>query len=277
MRDHMTLATANRPLAGRIFIVTGGTQGIGAAIAVRLAAAGAAGLVIVGRDRMRGEAVRAEIEALGPEALFVAADLADVAACRRVVAASAKRFDRLDGLVNAAGLTDRGSIDDTTPEIWDRLFAVNVRAPFFLAQEAVKLLRRNPIAAGGHNGGQAGGIVNIITMSSHGGQPKLTAYAASKGALATLTRNLAHALRHERIRVNGLNIGWTETPNEHQVQRAEGQPENWLALAEARQPFGRIIKPAEVAEAVLFLLGPASGIMTGAVIDYDQMVIGAYD
>src|SRR3546814_16840783 len=95
-------------------------------------------------------------------------------------------------------------------------------------------MRRNPT----DGDRQAGSIVNIITMSSHGGQPKLTAYSASKGALATLTRNLGHALRAERIRVNGLNIGWTETPNEHRVQLAEGQPADWLARAAAQQPFG---------------------------------------
>ena len=261
------------PLAEQVFIVTGATQGLGAAIARRLAEAGAAALVIAGRDAARGKAVAAEIEALGCAAEAVAGDLADLANCRAVVAACDDRFGRLDGLVNAAGLTDRGGIDDTSPETWDRLFAVNVRAPFFLAQEAVRLMRRNPIT--GQR--QAGAIVNIITMSSHGGQPKLTAYAASKGALATLTRNLGHALRTDRIRVNGLNIGWTDTPNEHSVQLSEGQPEDWLTKAEAAQPFGRLIKPADVAEAVLFLLGPGSGIMTGSVIDYDQMVIGAYD
>jgi NAD(P)-dependent dehydrogenase (short-subunit alcohol dehydrogenase family) len=260
-------------LDGRVFIVTGGTQGVGEAIARRLARAGAAGLLIVGRDRTRGEAVCAALEGQGCAAELALAGLEDVAACRAAVAACDRRFGRLDGLVNAAGITDRGSIDDTTPELWDRMFAVNVRAPFFLTQEAVRLMRRNPT----DGGSQAGAIVNIITMSSHGGQPKLTAYSASKGALATLTRNLGHALRPERIRVNGLNIGWTETPNEHRVQLAEGQPADWLKKAEAAQPFGRLIKPDDVAEAALFLLGPASGIMTGSVIDYDQMVIGAYD
>ncbi|MPZ09899.1 MAG: SDR family oxidoreductase [Kiloniellaceae bacterium] len=258
---------------GQVYLVTGGTQGVGAAVALRLAQAGAGGVMLVGRDAARGRAVAAEVAGLGCAAAFVAADLEDVDACRRTVAACGEQFGRLDGLVNAAGMTDRGGIDDTTPELWDRLFAVNVRAPFFLCQEAVKLMRRNPI----DGGRAAGSIVNIITMSSHGGQPKLTAYSASKGALATLTRNLGHALRAERIRVNGLNIGWTETPNEHRVQLAEGHPADWLAQAEARQPFGRLIKPSDVAEAALFLIGPASGIMTGSVIDYDQMVMGAYD
>jgi NAD(P)-dependent dehydrogenase (short-subunit alcohol dehydrogenase family) len=257
----------------QVFIVTGGTQGVGAAIALRLARAGAAGILVVGRDAARAETVCAEVEAQGCRARPMLVELDDVAGCRAVVTACDEHFGRLTGLVNAAGMTDRGGIDDTTPDLWDRLFAVNVRAPFFLCQEAVRLMRRTPL----DGDRQAGSILNIISMSSHGGQPKLTAYAASKGALATLTRNLGHALRTERIRVNGLNIGWTATPNEHKVQLAEGQPADWLQQAEAAQPFGRLIRPADVAEAALFLLGPASGIMTGSVIDYDQMVIGAYD
>jgi NAD(P)-dependent dehydrogenase (short-subunit alcohol dehydrogenase family) len=122
-----------------------------------------------------------------------------------------------------------------------------------------------------------GSIVNIITMSSHGGQPFITPYSASKGALAVLTKNVAHALRHERIRVNGINMGWADTPNEHLVQMAEGKPADWLEKAEAEQPFGRLIKPDDIARLCLYLLGPQSGLMTGSLIDYDQMVMGAYD
>ncbi len=254
--------------AGRVFVVTGGTQGLGTAIAEALAAAGAAGIVICGRNRDHGAGVKARLEAAGAEAEFVAADLARADDCLAVMAACERRFDRVDGLVNAAGLTERGGIDDADVALWDRMFAVNARAPFLLMQAAIRLMRRQRVA---------GSIVNIITMSSHGGQPKLTVYAASKGALATLTRNVAHAVRQDRIRVNGLNLGWTDTPNEHRVQLAEGQPEDWLVGAEAAQPFGRLIKPDDVARASLFLLGPDSGLMTGSVIDYDQMVIGAYD
>ncbi len=254
--------------AGRVFVVTGGTQGLGTAIAEALAAAGAAGIVICGRNRDHGAGVKARLEAAGAEAEFVAADLARSDDCLAVMAACERRFDRVDGLVNAAGLTERGGIDDADVALWDRMFAVNARAPFLLMQAAIRLMRRQRVA---------GSIVNIITMSSHGGQPKLTVYAASKGALATLTRNVAHAVRQDRIRVNGLNLGWTDTPNEHRVQLAEGQPEDWLVGAEAAQPFGRLIKPDDVARASLFLLGPDSGLMTGSVIDYDQMVIGAYD
>ena len=213
-------------LDGRVLVVTGGTHGLGAAIAARAARLGAAGIVTCGRDETRGEAVRRELEALGCDAVFVAAELADEAACRAVVATCEERFGRLDGLVNAAGLSTRGTLDDTSVELWDRLFAVNVRAPFILMQEAARLMRR----AGG------GSIVNIITMASHGGEPVLTAYAASKGALATLTRSAGYQLQPDRIRVNGLNIGWTATEGEHAVQTGTGEPEDWLAAAEPARP-----------------------------------------
>ncbi len=252
----------------RVYVVTGSTQGVGEAIAMSLAAAGAAGLVVCGRNETNGGRVKAALEQAGARAEYVVADLEDPEDCRRIVATCDERFGRIDGLVNAAGLTDRGTIEDTSLELWDRMFAVNARAPFLLMQEAIRVMKR---------GGRGGAIVNIVTMSSHGGQPKLTAYCASKGALATLTRNVAHAVRFDRIRVNGVNIGWTATPNESLIQLAEGQPGDWLARAEAEQPMGRLIDVADVANITLFLLGPDSGVMTGSVIDCDQNVMGAFD
>jgi NAD(P)-dependent dehydrogenase (short-subunit alcohol dehydrogenase family) len=252
-------------LDGRVLVVTGGTHGLGAAIAVRAARLGAAGIVTCGRDAGRGEAVRRELEALGCDAAFVLAELADEAACRAVIAACDERFGRLDGLVNAAGLSTRGTLDDTSVELWDRLFAVNVRAPFILMQEAARLMRRD--------GG--GSIVNIISMASHGGEPVLTAYAASKGALATLTRNAGYQLQPDRIRVNGLNVGWTATEGEHAVQTATGEPEDWLASADAGAPFGRLLRPDDIALMVTHLLSDAAAMVTGSVIDFDQTVLGA--
>lgn len=251
-----------------VFIVTGSTQGIGEMIARRLAERQAAGIVIVGRDHARGVAVENDIRGLGAEAVFVEADHSNISDCRRVVQTADGTFGRIDGLVNAAGDTSRGTLDGTSEEDWDRIFAVNVRAPFFLIQETVRVMKREKCP---------GRIVNIITMSSHGGQPKLVPYSTSKGALSVMTKNLAHGLLQDRIRVNGVNIGWADTPNEHAVQLSEGQPENWLEAAEAAQPFGRLIKPDDVARLVLFLLSADSGLMTGSILDYDQMVMGAYD
>ncbi len=115
-------------------------------------------------------------------------------------------------------------------------------------------------------------------VQPHGGQPYLVPYSASKGALATLTRNLAHGLLADRIRVNGLNIGWTNTPGEHAIQTSfHRRPANWLDEASAQQPFGRLIEVDEVARAVAFLASEESGLMTGSVIDMDQQVVGTYD
>lgn len=253
-------------LKGQFALVTGGTQGLGEAIALRFAKAGAAGIAICGRNKARGEAVRAEIERIGTKAIFVAADLADSNAAQRVIDATDAAFGTLHMLVNAAGLTDRGTILDTSIQRFDELFSVNVRAPFFLTQGAVKIMIREGIA---------GSVINIQSMSAHGGQPFLSAYSASKGALATLTRNLAHALVKHRIRVNGLNIGWMHTPGEERVMRHyHDAKDGWLDEAAASRPFGRLIDPDEVARACLYLGSAESGLMTGANIDFDQTITG---
>lgn len=249
---------------GKVFIVTGSTQGLGEAIAHELAGSGASGILVTGRDEARGRRV---VEALGCDARFVPGDLAEPEACGSIVEACEAQFGRIDGLVNAAGLTDRGDLDTTTVELWDRLFAVNARAPFLLTQAAARVIKRS--------GG--GSVVNIASMSAHGGQPFLTPYCASKGALVTLTKNLAHALRRDRIRLNVINLGWTDTPAEHVIQKKDGAPDDWLATAEAQQPFGRLVKPHDVAALSTFLLSEAAAMITGAVIDLDQNVMGAYD
>lgn len=251
---------------GKVAIVTGGTQGVGEAAARMFARRDAAGLVICGRNLERGRRVADDIEADGCPTLFVRADLAEASDCLRVIEAAEGRFDRVDCLVNCAGITDRGGIEDTTLELWDRIFAVNVRAPFLLLQGSVRIMRRRGIE---------GTIVNVITISSYGGAPNLVAYSSSKGALATLTRNAANALASYRIRVNGLNIGWTNTPGEDAtMKRWHGASDDWLAQAGRGQPFGRLIEPAEVARAIGFLASDESGIMTGSVVDYDQTVVG---
>jgi NAD(P)-dependent dehydrogenase (short-subunit alcohol dehydrogenase family) len=257
-------------LDGKIAIVTGGTQGLGAAIARLFAERGAAGIVTCGRSIEKGAAVAEAITAAtGVSVSFVAADLAKVEDCRAVVAAADERFGRVDVLVNVAAITDRGTIIDTSPELFDRIFAINTRAPFFLMQDVVKLMKRDGIE---------GSIVNISSMSAMAGQPFIAAYCASKGALDTLTRNTAYALLRNRIRVNGLNVGWMSTDGEDRIQREfHGAPADWLETAAAGQPNGRLVDPAEVARAAAHLASAESGLMTGATINLDQSVWGAYD
>lgn len=256
-------------LAGKIAVITGGTQGLGAATARLFAERGAEGIVICGRSAEKGAAQVAALEERGAKAVFVAADLGKVEDCRDVIAAADRAFGRLDILVNVAGATNRGNILETMPELFDMLFAVNTRAPFFLMQEAIRLFRREDVA---------GTIVNISSMSSMGGQPFLAAYCASKGALDTLTRNTAYAVLRNRIRVNSLNIGWMASEGEDKTQRLlDGQPDDWLEKAAAAQPNGRLIDPDEVARAIAFLASAESGLMTGAIVNFDQGIWGAYD
>jgi NAD(P)-dependent dehydrogenase (short-subunit alcohol dehydrogenase family) len=258
-----------RGLAGKVAVITGATQGLGEAVAREFVARGISGLLLTGRNEQRGAAVAASLSSAGCAARFHAADLADLDAVRTIVPAAEKAFGRLDILVNAAGDTDRGSIEDTSPELYDRIMAINLRAPFFLIQGSVVLMKRLGIA---------GSIVNIQSMSAHGGQPFLTPYSVSKGALATLTRNVAFALLKDRIRVNGLNIGWMATPGEDAIMRRHhGAQDGWLKEAEQSQPFGRLIDPLEVAKAVAYLASGESGLATGSNIDFDQSVTGAHN
>lgn len=247
---------------GKVCVVTGATQGLGAAIARRLATAGAAGVVIMGRNAGKGQAVA---DSLPCPALFVQADFGSVDDCQRVITEADARFGRVDVLVNAGASTARGTIIDTTPETFDALFATNVRGPYFLMQAAIKLM----IAKG-----TQGAICNIGSISALAGQPFINAYCASKGALTTLTANTAFSVMGNRIRVNQLNVGWMASDHEREVQAAAGDA-NWEAKAQAALPFGRLVDPEEAARAVNFLVSDDAGLMTGAIVNFDQSVWGA--
>ncbi|MFZ4656656.1 MAG: SDR family oxidoreductase [Caldilineaceae bacterium] len=253
-------------LQGKIAVITGSTQGLGETTARLFAERGINGLIITGRSRERGEAVAQSLHKDGCQAYFVPGELDSIDDCRRIIAAADQHFGKLHILVNSAAHTERGSIWDTSPELYDKMMAVNVRAPFFLMQDAIKLMERE---------GNPGSIVNISSVASHGSVPFLTAYAASKAALNVLTKNVAYAVMRSRIRVNALNIGWMDTPSEDIIQRRyHSNGADWLVNAEAAQPFGRLLKTQEVARAIAFLASDESGMMTGSLVDFDQSVIG---
>ena len=251
-----------------IAIVTGGTQGLGLAIAKRLALEGARGIVLSGRNSEKGEGAAENVRAAGTDCLFVKADVSIADDCYRLVETALKYFGSVSGLVNSAGAADRGTLLDTSLELWDRLFNTNARGPFLMMQGVVRHLIET---------GKPGSIVNIISMAAHCGQSYLTPYSASKGALATLTKNVANAYAGKRIRCNGVLLGWMDTPGESATQQKfHGVGEDWLAKVEAAQRMGQLVKPEQVAGLVSYLLSPESGIMTGALVDYDQNVAGAY-
>jgi NAD(P)-dependent dehydrogenase (short-subunit alcohol dehydrogenase family) len=255
-------------LRDRVVLITGGTAGLGAGVA-RAAAREGALVAVTGRRREPGEAITAELAEGGTKALFVQADIGDVAQAQACVGAVITEFGRVDSLVIAAGLTDRGTLLDTTPELFDAHIAVNLKGPFFLMQAVVAHLVARPAP---------GTIVSIGSTSAHAGQPYLAPYVAAKAGLAGLTRNAAHAHRWDRIRINGLNIGWTDTEGEDATQRRfHGAGDDWREKAGASLPMGKLGQVAEIADFVVFLLSDRSGVVTGSVIDWDQNVLGGMD
>lgn len=252
-------------LSGKVVVVTGAAAGIGRAVAHEAAREGVGALVLTDRDPDLGRKFGALPR--GVDVAFVQADLEDAAAADRIAAAALEKFGQIDGLVNAAGLTTRGSFADGTVEVWDKLFDVNARAAFLLMQAAIADMRRR----------KAGGsIVNILSMNAYCGIPELAIYAATKGALATLTRNAANAHLADRIRVNGINLGWVATESERRMQAETlGRGPDWLAAEAARMPLGRLVTEEETARLAVFLLGGASVPMTGAIVDFEQKVAGA--
>jgi NAD(P)-dependent dehydrogenase (short-subunit alcohol dehydrogenase family) len=248
-------------------VITGGTQGLGLAIARRLAQEGAAALVVSGRRAALGEAAAAEVSALGTRCHYVQADVAQADDCARLMATAIDTLGSVNALVNAAATTDRGSWADTTLDLWQQQMDTNARGPFLLMQALARhlLAIRAP-----------GSIVNILSQSAHCGQSFLVPYSASKATLANLTKNFAQSHRAQRIRCNGVMAGWMDTPGEHAIQKkAHGAPDDWLARAEAGRPMGQLARPDELAGLVSYMLSPQAGVMTGALVDYDQWVPGA--
>jgi NAD(P)-dependent dehydrogenase (short-subunit alcohol dehydrogenase family) len=250
-------------LDGKVAVITGAAQGIGEATARLFAARGITGLLLTDRNAEKGQAVA---KSLGKIAKFVRADLQNLSQVKKIVPAADKAFGRVDILCNIAALTERGDILETSPELYDLILAVNLRAPFFLMQDAIRLMIGRKIE---------GSIINIASVNVHAGAPFLAAYSASKAGLAVLTRNTANAVLRNRIRVNAILPGWVDTPGEHEIQkRAHNAPANWLKKVEKQKPFGRLIKVDEMARTIAFLASAESGLMTGALIDFDQGVPG---
>ena len=248
-------------------IVTGGAQGIGFAVAEALADEGCRALALIGRSQEKGDKAVASLKKAGVDAIFISADVAKVADCKRAVDTAIAHFGTVNALVNAAATSARGSLVETSEELFDTIFATNVRGPFFLMQGLVAHLleRKAP-----------GSIVNVLSMSAHAGQSFLTPYSTSKGALMTLTKNVANAYRTNRIRCNAVLPGWMDTEGEDIVQKKwHGAADDWLERAEAGQPMGQLVKPAQLARLISYMVSPQAGVMTGSLVDYDQNVAGA--
>ena len=250
----------------KVMIVTGSTQGSGAETAKLFAHRGAKAITICGRQERQGEKIKEQIETIGSKCLYVKADLSNVDDCRNIISLTDKEFGTVNSLINVAGYTERGTILSTTLDNYEKNFNINTRAPFLLMQESIKIMIRDK---------NKGTIANVLSVAKYSGMPFLMAYSSSKAALGIMTKNIANAVSGHQIRVNGLNIGWTDTPGEHSIQkRVHEGGEDWLEKAEAKVPFKRLTKPIDVARALAFLCSDESGLMTGSLMDCDQTVVG---
>ena len=248
-------------LRDRVVVVTGSTTGIGRAIAERCVAEGAR-VLVHGLEREAGEAV---VRALGRSAALHVDDLADPGAAERVVDAALAAFGGIDALVNNAAAVVRSNIDTTSAQHFDRVIAVNARAPLLLIKSALPHLRRS-----------RGCVLNIGSINAYSGEPDLLDYSISKGALMTMSRNLANALGAEQVRVNHFNVGWVLTPNEDALQRRLGQPAGWHEhVPPAFAPSGRLLTPEHIAGAAVYWLSDESRPISGSVVELEQFpVIG---
>jgi len=256
------LSTPLFDVTGRVFVITGGTQGLGLEIARQLKASGAAGLVLVSRSQDRGNDAVQELHDTNCVCVYICADMSDSEAVEQIIPTSIQKMSEvgpISGVVNAAATTNRGNLFTTSAGDFDTQMAINVRAPFLITQSAANHMIESNVR---------GSIVNICSVAGHGGAPFIMAYCASKAALINLTKNNAAELAPHGIRVNGINMGWCLTENEDRLQTdLNGGDKNWWRQADAQVPLGRIIRPIDVASSVGFLLSNSSAMMTGSFIE----------
>jgi NAD(P)-dependent dehydrogenase (short-subunit alcohol dehydrogenase family) len=244
-------------LKNKVILVTGSSTGIGEGMA-RIFAHEGARLMIHGLDADEAQKVAADIN--GDTGVVIGAlENPDVPA--RILAETISRFGRLDGLVNNAAMKTRGTIENTDLALFNLTLAVNLTAPFLLIQAALPHFRK-----------QGGGrVLNIGSVNGYCAERNQFAYSISKGALTTLTRNLADAHGAEGIRVNQFNVGWTLTPNEFELKKSEGLPADWATkLPTAYAPSGRLLSPEDIAWAAVYFLSDEAALVNGAILDLEQ-------
>jgi len=262
---HSNSELAKQPMKGRSVLVTGAAQGVGAAVARGCIDAGCSALFLVDRDLAGLQARTREYQAAGVACEFTCGDLSDVEFVEGIVALAVKSLGGIDALANVAGIANRTPLLESTVADWEFLYAVNARAPYILMRE----FTRHCIAEG-----KGGSVMNISSMNAHRGTAELTLYSSTKAALDCLTKNLAHGWGQHRVRFNAIDAGWMDSPGERAMMKSLGHPPDFLDTMGAKEPFGRLILPEDVARLAVFLLGANSYPMTGAIVDHEQIVVG---
>lgn len=243
-------------LSGKVAIVTGGNSGIGKAIALSLAKAGAAVVIDYVADPAATEALEREISTLGDAAIGVNADVSKVADVQRLVDTAVGHFGHIDILVNNAGVETRTSILDTTESQYDRVLAVNLKSAFFGTQIAAHQMLKQ---------GRGGRIINISSVHEDWPMPGNTAYCLAKGGMRMLTRTAGVELAPHGIMVVGVGPGAVATP----INLSTMKDPALLGKLDAAIPLGRMAKPEEIASVVVFLAGDGASYLTATTIFAD--------
>lgn len=251
-------ATSLRRLENKIAIVTGGASGIGRATALLFAREGAS-VLIADLNETSGRKVQTEISDQGGRALFEGADVTLDADCRRIIELSFRELGGLHILFNNAGIIRRASVTELSEEDWDRVMAVNVKAMFLMSRHALPVIAK----CGG------GSIINMASGWGLVGGPRAAAYCASKGAVVLLTKAMAVDHGPQKIRVNCICPGDTDTAMLRNEAQQLGEPSDRFLSEAARRPLGRVGKPEEIAQAALYLASDASSFVTGSALVVD--------
>jgi NAD(P)-dependent dehydrogenase (short-subunit alcohol dehydrogenase family) len=248
---------------GTVALVTGGSQGIGRAVAELLAGRGAS-VAVSGLEADRVDETVQAIRHQGGEALGVPANVTDRRSIEGAVAATVDRYGRLDTLVTSAGIQRYGTVVETDEDVWDEVFAVNVKGVYLAARSALPHLRRS----------DRGAIVVVSSVQGHATQTQVAAYAASKGALDALVRAMALDEARTGVRVNAVCPGSVDTPmlRASAGRFSDGSPEavdEVVAGWGRMHPMGRVAEPREIAEVVAFLASSQASFVTGEDIRVD--------
>jgi NAD(P)-dependent dehydrogenase (short-subunit alcohol dehydrogenase family) len=245
-------------LSGKVALITGGASGIGRATALLFAREGAA-VAIADLNAQAGEAVANEIAQSGGRGFFESADVTRAADCRRLVHRAIREFGRIDILFNNAGIIRRATILDLSEEDWDRVMAVNVKSIYLLSREVIPHMQRQ--------GG--GSIINTASGWGLAGGAKAAVYCASKGAVVLLTKAMAVDHGPQKIRVNCICPGDTDTGMLRVEAQQLGEANDRFLADAAKRPLGRVGSPDEIAQAVLYLASDASSFVTGTALVVD--------
>jgi 3-oxoacyl-[acyl-carrier protein] reductase len=239
----------SKKLTGKVAIVTGASKGIGASIALHLAQEGASVVVNYSSSKEGAEKVVREITQQGGKAIAVQANLGKPTEVPKLFAETKKAFGKLDVLVNNAGVYEFAPLENVTPELYHKMFDLNVLGLLLASQEAVKLF-----------GNDGGSIINISSVAARSAPPTTSVYSATKGAVDAITRSLSQELGARKIRVNSVNPGMVETEGVHAAGIAES---DFRKQIESQTPLGRIGQPQDIAPTVVFLASSDSSWVTG--------------